>query len=256
MNMKKIYQYIAILSSVLISLGGCQENKPLVYDVGQKDAVFFSYKNERDEADSTLTYNFNYDIATEHVIEIPVTLMGMPKNAARKINIRPIPESTDMVEGTHYIIESAELPPQAITSNIKIRLLRGKDPKLQEQEFTLRLGLYENEDLRPTGSKVFVVKYSDIRPTIRPDWWSEWAPLPEYSFEAAQVFFEYFYRLAPKANKDVFDEMMLAYGDYFVKAKALQGPMAMYNVFIIRYVLIPMHLETGDRFKWQQEPSM
>lgn len=243
-----------LAASVYIS--ACSENEYLLYDTKQKDSVFFSYKNEKDETDSILTYRFDYDIADEHTVDIPVTLMGMPHGDTRKIDIEAVKDSTDMVAGKHYIIESAELPAHAITSSVKIKLLRNKDPQLKEREFKIRLAINENNDLRPTGARFFTIRFSDIRPDKQPDWWSSWAPLPEYSFEAAQVFFEYFYKLAPQANRDVFDEMAMAYGKYFVNAKDLKGPMALYDRFLIRYVLIPMYEETGDRFKWQRIPSM
>lgn len=254
--MTKIYLHIAVFLATSLCLGACRKNEYLLYDGSQKDSVFFSYKNDKNENDSILSYSFNYNIATEHIIEIPVTLMGVPKSTPRTIDVRAVDDATDMVVGTHYVIESAELPAEAVTSTIKIKLLRDKDPKLQEKVFTLRLELRENGDLRPTGSKVFIIKYSDIRPTVRPEWWATWAPLPEYSFEAAQVFFDYFYRLVPKTNKDIYEEMILAYGHYFANAKKLRGPLALYDTFLIRYVLMPMHKETKDRFKWQKEPSL
>ncbi|MDY5432786.1 DUF4843 domain-containing protein [Bacteroides pyogenes] len=253
--MREIYKSACFLIASIYIIA-CSENEYLLYDTKQKDSVFFSYKNDKNETDSTLTYRFEYDIANEHTIDIPVTLMGMPHNNTRKIDVEAVKDSTDMIEGKHYIIESAELPAHSTTSVIKIKLLRDKDPELKEREFKIRLAINENSDLRPTGARFFTIRFSDIRPEKQPEWWSSWAPLPKYSFEAAQIFFEYFYNLAPKANRDVFDEMVTAYGDYFVNAKEVKGPMALYDKFIIRYVLIPMYEETGDRFEWQRIPSM
>ena len=80
--------------------------------------------------------------------------------------------------------------------------------------------------------------------------------MPVYSFENAQLFFKYFYELMPKANKAVYDEMIAAYGDYFVKAKSSQGPLAMYDAVLYKYVLIPMYNDTRDEIEWQGVPSV
>lgn len=252
--MKKIYKYICC--AVLLSCSGaCTNEDYKLYDTGQKDSVFFEYLNDKEEVVTSVDYKFNYDIGDTHTIEIPVTLMGMPVDHDRQIELAPVKEETDMVEGTHYVIKSAVLPANAVGTKVIINLLRDKDPQLLERSFKLKLALVENEDLRSVGLNTFTITYSDIRPAIRPDWWPTYAPLPTYSYESAQVFFKYFYELAPKANKDVFDEMIAKYGDYFVKAVSMQGPLAMYDIFLKRYVLIPMYADHKDSFPWQKIPS-
>ena len=79
--------------------------------------------------------------------------------------------------------------------------------------------------------------------------------MPEYSYEAAQVFFKYFYEKAPQGNQEVFNKMILLYGDYFKKAKSIQGPLAMYSNFLERYVLVPMYADYKDTFTWQDIPN-
>lgn len=74
--------------------------------------------------------------------------------------------------------------------------------------------------------------------------------MPEYSFENAQLFFKYFYELVPKANKDVYYEMINRYGDYFVDAKSHLGPLAMYDAFLTKYVLIPLYNDTKGQINW------
>ncbi len=65
--------------------------------------------------------------------------------------------------------------------------------------------------------------------------------MPEYTFENAQLFFQYFYEYAPKADINLFNEMIDKYGDYFVDAAYVQGPLAMYSAFIKNYVCIPLY---------------
>lgn len=248
----------------MMLLGGltaCTEEDYKLYDTTQKDAVFFEYKDSRNQLVDSLTYEFQFDIATVHTVEIPVMLMGMPSDHDRTIKLVPVAEKTTMVEGTHYTIEDAVLPANATQTLVKVNLLRENDPKLLEQEFTLQLEIAENDDLRPVGSHTFMITYSDIRPE-RPAWWSTITSygLPEYTFEAAQYFFDYFYREAPVANIDVYNEMIERYGDYFVNAVEMQGPLAMYTNFIKRFVLIPMYndMRNGviNELEWKNIPSL
>lgn len=258
--MKKMKYIFAF--TVLFVTAACTEEDYKLYDIQQKDNIFFDYKNAKEVNDSVISYTFGYDIAQTHTLEIPVTLMGMPSNRVRKIGVKAVPDSTDMVENTHYIIERAELRANAINDTVKITLLRDKDSEIRERMFKLYLLIEENDDLQPTGQKTFFIEYSDIRPTLRPSWWTVWSPMPEYSFENAQLFFKYFYDLAPQANKEIFDEMVATYGDYFVNASNVQGPLSMYDAFLAKYILIPMYEDYNEdngkvgTMVWQSKPSV
>lgn len=251
---KKIYM-LATLAVALLMVS-CEDDYKL-YDTNQTDSVFFNYLNEKQTADSVITYSFDYDIAQSHIIDIPVSLMGIPKAEARRIELEVVKDSTDMVEGVNYTIERAEMAANEVSDTIKIKLLRDKDSEILTKEKKLRIAIVANGDLRPTGQNTFTIKYSDIHPD-RPMWWATLNPLPVYSYENAQLFFKYFYELAPKANKAVFDELITKYGDYFIKAKDMEqgGPMAFYDAFLVKYVLIPMYNDTKDVIEWQDVPSV
>ena len=251
---KKIYM-LATLAVALLMVS-CEDDYKL-YDTNQTDSVFFNYLNENQTADSVITYSFDYDIAQSHIIDIPVSLMGIPKAEARRIELEVVKDSTDMVEGVNYTIERAEMAANEVSDTIKIKLLRDKDSEILTKEKKLRIAIVANGELRPTGQNTFTIKYSDIHPD-RPKWWATFNPLPVYSYENAQLFFKYFYELAPKANKAVFDELITKYGDYFIKAKDMEqgGPMAFYDAFLVKYVLIPMYNDTKDVIEWQEVPSV
>lgn len=251
---KKIYM-LATLAVALLMVS-CEDDYQL-YDTNQTDSVFFNYLNENQTADSVITYSFDYDIAQSHIIDIPVSLMGIPKAEARRIELEVVKDSTDMVEGVNYTIERAEMAANEVSDTIKIKLLRDKDSEILTKEKKLRIAIVANGDLRPTGQNTFTIKYSDIHPD-RPMWWATFNPLPVYTYENAQLFFKYFYELAPKANKAVFDELITKYGDYFIKAKDMEqgGPMAFYDAFLVKYVLIPMYNDTKDVIEWQDVPSV
>ena len=251
---KKIYM-LATLAVALLMVS-CEDDYKL-YDTNQTDSVFFNYLNEKQTADSVITYSFDYDIAQSHIIDIPVSLMGIPKAEARRIELEVVKDSTDMVEGVNYTIERAEMAANEVSDTIKIKLLRDKDSEILTKEKKLRIAIVANGELRPTGQNTFTIKYSDIHPD-RPKWWATFNPLPVYSYENAQLLFKYFYELAPKANKAVFDELITKYGDYFIKAKDMEqgGPMAFYDAFLVKYVLIPMYNDTKDVIEWQDVPSV
>lgn len=251
---KKIYMMAMAAMALLIT--SCEDDYK-VYDTTQTDSVFFSYVDaSTKKASSEIDYTFGFDIAQEHEIKIPVNLMGVPKDHARKIDLQVVADKTDMVEGINYTIERSEVDANKVLDTVVVKVLRDKDAEIQTKQKQLTLEIVDNGELRPTGQNTFTIKYSDIRPTDRPSWWSTWAPMPVYSFENAQLFFKYFYELMPKANKTIFNEMIAAYGDYFVKAKSLQGPLAMYDAVLYKYVLIPMYNDTKDEIEWQGVPSV
>ncbi len=243
------------LAAMAMLMASCEEDYKL-YDTTQTDSVFFNYVDENDKQQTELEYSFGFDIAQEHAVKIPVNLMGVPKTNARNIKLQVVEDKTDMVEGVNYVIDRAEVAADAVEDEVVIRLLRDKDPEIQTKQKQLTLEIIDNGELRPTGQSTFTVKYSDIRPE-RPDWWEvgSWSTLPVYSFENAQLFFKYFYELMPKGNKEIYDEMIETYGDYFVDAKALKGPMAMYSDILKKYVLIPMYNDTKDEIEWQSVPT-
>lgn len=250
--MKKILTYI-----LLLTLVACTNEDYLTYDTRQKDSVFFEYEDEEGKAADSVRYDFNYDIAREHVIKIPVTLMGMPGSTDRKVQLTPVPTDTDMKENVHYRITGDTLRAGKTGCTVCVHLLRDNDPALLERPFTLHLQITENDHLRSVGKHDFTIIYSDIHPTERPEWWYTDQPMPVYSFEAAQLFFEYFYRLAPLAGGgDVYREMINTYGDYFVRAVYLRGPLAMYTNFLRKWVLMPMYNDTKDQLQWQGIPNI
>lgn len=234
-------------------LPACTEEDYKLYDTTQKDSVFFEYRNDRNELVDRIDYAFNYDIADSHTIEIPITLMGMPKDYDRTVNVTPVAEGTDMVEDVNYTITNNVIAANAVKGTVHVNLLRNLDPDILTGAKELKLTISEGDDLKPVGENSITISYSDIRPDIRPSWYITSTYLPVYSYENAQLFFDYFYRLAPEANLSVFNEMIKAYGDYFVKARQVQGPFTMYENFLRQYVLIPLYNEHPE-IEWYNSP--
>jgi hypothetical protein len=250
--MKQYIRFTLLAAAVMFT--ACAEEDYKLYDTSQIDAVFFQYKDAKGDAADTVNYVFNYNIADSYSIELPVVLMGMPADHDRKIDIRAVADSSDMELGVHYTIENAVLPANAVSTVVTVKLLRGNDPEIRTRAKHVLLHIEDGEDLRSVGKSMFRITYSDIRPTIRPDWWSTTATMPTYSFENAQLFFEYFYKYAPQANLDIFNEMNERYGNYFVNAVRMRGPLVMYGDFLKMYVLLPLYHDHPD-IGWQSVPS-
>lgn len=246
----KTIQTMTLSVAAMLTLAACDEDYPL-YDTSQVDSVFFNYVNSSEEADSAVSYSFGFEATRRHVVDIPVALMGMPRGESRVIALRVVADSTTMTEGVNFTIERHELAANAVADTVKVALLRDGDPEIQTTEKRLRIEIVANDALRPTGRRAFDITYSDIRPEAAPAWWNSWDALPTYSFENAQLFFEYFYRLAPVANREIFNEMISLYGDYFVNAVSRNGPLTRYSAFLARYVLIPMYDDTHEQITWQ-----
>ena len=164
-----------MLRMAVALLTSCSEQEYKLYDTKQTDAVFFDYKNANGDAADSVNYAFNYDIANTHTLELPVTLMGMPADHDRQITIKPVADSTDMVENVNYTIEGAIVPANSVKGTIKVNLLRDKDSEIKTKAKHLVLRIEDGNDLRCVGKNIFRIIYSDIRPTKRPSWW------PKYS---------------------------------------------------------------------------
>lgn len=223
----------------LLGLAACEDTDYQLYDTTQKDATFIQYIDENDEIVTSLSYSFGFDIATEYSIDVPVRLMGMTSDKDRTFSLEAAEGST-MKEGVHYRIDhdAMYIPANQVENKVRVTLLRDNDPLLQEKEFVLKLKLKESVDLGVVGQDTFKIVFSDIRPENAPSWWVSWG-MPTYRFDVAQKFFELFYAME-EVNPAVVHEMTDRYGDYFVNATSMQGPIIMYSSFLNKFVLLPL----------------
>ena len=146
--MLKMTKHILWGAALLLMASACTEEDYKLYDPTQKDSVFFEYRNNRNEITDTIDYAFNYDIATSHIIEIPVTLMGMPKDYERTISLIADHDSTTMKEGVNYTITNNVIPANAVKGTIHVNLLRDLDPEIRIKSKKLMLTIVENDDLK------------------------------------------------------------------------------------------------------------
>lgn len=226
-----------------LAFAACEDTDYQLYDTGQKDSAYIEYIDENDQEATSVDYNFGFDPRTSYVVGLPVKLMGMTSAQDRPFTLE-VAEGTTMQEGVHYEIdrEAMYIPADGVENIVPITLLRENDPQLLTQEFTLKLRLVPSEALDVVGTDTFTITYSDIHPDVAPDWWVggiQTYSICQYRYETAVKFFELFYAME-EVNPTVVHEMTDRYGDYFVNATSLQGPLAMYLPFLNKYVLSPL----------------
>ncbi|MDE6393887.1 MAG: DUF4843 domain-containing protein, partial [Duncaniella sp.] len=250
----KIPHNIMTLGVAAALFASCSENDYKVYDTTQKDSVFFSYVNNQNVSDSVFNFAFNFDINNSYTLTIPVSVMGSIKSYDRPVKIDIVADSSTMIQGTHYEIVEAGIPAGATEGAVKIKLLRDRDPRLLTESVKGRFVIGENDELRTVKGSVFKITFSDIRPESKPEWWLTYGPFPKYSYENAQLFFQYFYLLKDnEETKDIFDEIIRNYDDYFVNGPAVRGPWTMYELFLRKYVCIPLH-EKHPEVEFMSDP--
>ena len=236
----KILRNIPALLLVAAMACACSENEYKVYDTTQKDSVFYDYYNSKNQPDSVFDYAFAFNIADHYTVTIPVSVMGSIKDYDRTVDVRIDPDSSTMAEGTNFRVAEAKVPAGSSEGVVKIDLLRGKDPRILQGEVKGRFIIGENDDLRSVKGSAFTITYSDVLPE-RPIWLLTYGTWPVYSYENYQLWFDYFHRLGPEADVDVYNEIVTTYGSYFENATNIQGPLTMYEMFLRNYVSIPLH---------------
>ena len=237
--------WMLISLSLFLLMTGCNNEDYPVYDTDQKDAVYIAYEGDQAETDS-IHYEYGFNLLTEVTLKIPVKLMGMPVGRDRVFGVNVVDSATTMTKDLHYSINESRLilPANQLEGSIEITFYRDKDPELTDTTYVISLELTETEDLKAVqGISFFQITYSDKRPSA-PLWWRDYK-LDTYKFEVAQWFFHYFY-LTEEINPDVFNELIGRYGDYFIEAKAVQGPLDMYGNFFAKHVLTPLYEQYKD----------
>ena len=154
--------YTLMFFTCLLCCAACDKEDYPLYDVNQKDMIFIEYRNSANELTDTLDYEFGFDIARDHVVKIPVKVMGLPADKERTFEVIPVSGTTDMVEGVHYTIEPTVIKANMVDGEIVVHLLRDHDVAIQTKQFTLNLQLKENDMFYPQGQSNFRLRYSDI----------------------------------------------------------------------------------------------
>ena len=138
--------------SIILSLIGvlcfasCSETEYLKFDASHNGVYFTQEK---------LKYSFSVtaDSIRSYLFKMPIQILGRTSSVEREVAYSVNPDSTDAVEGLHYILGRAIIAPDSITGYIPVTILRDNlEGSYTEGYKTYRLyiELEENENFTPT----------------------------------------------------------------------------------------------------------
>ena len=163
---KYIYRLGALL--LVLSLCACIEENYLKFDA-EFTGIYFT-------TDST-NYSFSVtpDSVREHLVKIPIQIMGTPAKTDREISFNLV-ENSIAIEGIHYEFDKAIIPSDSIVGYIGIRVLRDslKGNSIDGYErYKLHLQLLPNKHFTPTLdslSQVHLCKFDNA--IEQPEWYN------------------------------------------------------------------------------------
>lgn len=138
--------------SIILSLIGvlcfasCSETEYLKFDASHNGVYFTQEK---------LKYSFSVtaDSIRSYLFKMPIQILGRTSSVEREVAYSVTPDSTDAVEGLHYILGRAIIAPDSITGYIPVTILRDNlEGSYAEGYKTYRLyiELEENDNFTPT----------------------------------------------------------------------------------------------------------
>ncbi len=138
--------------SIILSLIGvlcfasCSETEYLKFDASHNGVYFTQEK---------LKYSFSVtaDSIRSYLFKMPIQILGRTSSVEREVAYSVNPDSTDAVEGLHYILGRAIIAPDSITGYIPVTILRDNlEGSYAEGYKTYRLyiELEENDNFTPT----------------------------------------------------------------------------------------------------------
>ena len=136
-----------ILSLIgVLCIASCSETEYLKFDASHNGVYFTQEK---------LKYSFSVtaDSIRSYLFKMPIQILGRTSSVEREVAYSVNPDSTDAVEGLHYILGRAIIAPDSITGYIPVTILRDNlEGSYAEGYKTYRLyiELEENDNFTPT----------------------------------------------------------------------------------------------------------
>lgn len=163
---KQLYRLAVLL--LTMSMSACVKEHYLKFDT-EYTGIYFT-------TDST-EYSFSVTPVEirEHLIKIPVYVMGAPADINRDINFELTEALTTAIDGMHYVIDKAIVPADSIVGYIEVRVLRDElkgNYSEGYERYKINLRLLENEYFVPTLdslSQVHLCKFDNA--IEQPNWY-------------------------------------------------------------------------------------
>ena len=217
----------------------CEDNDYLKYDQTQQDGVFLSYTEDTD----SLFYNFGFYEITEKTIEVPVNLMGMPREYDREFKVSLSNERYATEEFVAAIDDYFEVPntvilkADSVIAKILVKLNRHSD--LEDQRAVLTLNLEGTDDLGIKGHSEYTIAFDDKTPK-EPNWWTSY-DMGAFTKFKGQLFYRYFWEME-QSQKPIYDAIVDRWGKFLDIMPNYWGnsPLAVYRVTFNKYVKLRM----------------
>ena len=213
LNIKK---YLGLAALVVVGITGCQDPDYMKYD-SSYTGIYFT----RD----TLTYSFSVTPVEvkQHVLEVPVQIMGAPVGFDREFSFELIKDSCTAVAGEQYVIGKAVVKADSIRGFIPVEILRdGLAGDYENGYIRYKLGfrLVENEHFHPTLSQadqMRIVKFDNA--VEQPEWFDAYGkkvwPVSDlgtwHPFTLIKMV-EYFHAFEAK-NPETYKKIAKAFGE-------------------------------------------
>ena len=134
LNMKHIsFLWFMML---IILLGSCQKDDYLDYNPDYASLRFVYSANGND----SIVYSFAlHPDLSEDIVEIPFKLVGLVSSVSREVKAEVITAGTTAKENDHFVIEPCELPAEAMTGTLKVRVKKTNELDAKDLYVVLRL---------------------------------------------------------------------------------------------------------------------
>lgn len=246
--MKNLFKNIILICLGAICFAACSETDYLKYDTSFS-GVYFT----KDE----LKYSFSVtpDEINSYLFKMPIQILGCISDQEREVRYKVNEDSTDAVEGVHYILGKAIIAPDSITGYIPVTILRDQLEGNYSDGYTtyrLYIELVENENFTPTLDTLSQARLLQFDNSIAiPEWTNDdneklWLPgnphqnLGDWHPYTYQKLVEQFRKLKDIENmEESYNKMVNAWGEYLERVK--YAAFHPYTNIMRKYVLAPLY---------------
>ena len=232
---------ILYLLGASLSLLSCSETDYPLFDNSVSNIYF---------TNDSVNYSFGITplSVTEHVIEMPVKIMGTSATTVRSFKIEIIPEKTNATKDVHFKLpETLEIAKDSINGIVPITLVR---KNLDSTTWQVAVRLVSNEHFSPASNvdkdmgATGIITFNN---TINKPNWKNWQgnfAWPDYKLGPWNpivyvTFMDFFHQLKDKATMS-YQKIIEKYGENLDNGK-YEGWEWDYDYTLTKYILIPMY---------------
>lgn len=206
--------YVSITVLLLILLGtSCQQDLQF-YDIDQTDGIYFNLVDETSSTDiqfiDSMYVSFGLEGATVMHVDVPLLMLGMPRENSREIAFEIVDSLTTGIEGVNYQVGQAIMEADTVNSTIPVSFFIPPGEEENDTIYTLTLRLVESENFRPMMNTELKIRYSSL--IAQPAFWYDYI-LGPFTPAVLGKFFEIFRNMENTAPT-LYADIIRDYGYY------------------------------------------